>query len=74
MQFSQPQKISIPRQNDLLLVVEISVIVECGKFSITRREFERFVAKVELALLEGHEARGGKEAGSGLAEHLNKKL
>jgi len=30
------------------------------------------VAKVELALLEGHEACGGKKARCGLAEHLSK--
>ncbi len=49
------------------------MIVEGGEGPIGRRKPEGGRAEVELALLEGHEARGGEETRRCLTENLERK-
>ena len=50
------------------------MVVEGGELAVLRRKPEGLVAEVELALLKGHEARGGEEPGGGLVEDLKDEL
>ena len=52
-----------PREDSPLLVTQLTNVIERLEIPF-RRIFVRSPAKIKLALLEGHEARSGEEAGA----------
>lgn len=69
--FKIPDDIFSPWQHLFIFVIQNSVIIEGFNITSVRGKFERFRPKVELAVLEGHEAGCSEETMPEKQENVN---